>query len=209
MENINKRGVRSGQFKLKFEGNKLEPITLNTTHAETISSPTELIGQEYCHILDNVASDDLYPHPLPKHLQEAFSLESPRVTTKTLEKLIWEVHWKMHILGRKDPDPRLRENCRDSESELQFGLDDSEINEYQHLADLFHALILFRYGPQRLVPYIVKRVDIVPILLRDLPWHGLMRGSTEGGERSHYRDQCWFYGHSSRGGGLDQVRPNS
>ena len=156
VENINKRGVRSGQFKLKFEGNKLEPITLNTTHAETISSPPELIGQEYC---------------------------------------------------RKDPDPRLRENCRDSESELQFGLDDSEINEYQHLADLFHALILFRYGPQRLVPYVVKRVDIVPILLRDLPWHGLMRGSTEGGERSHYRDQCWFYGHSSRGGGWTKSDP--
>ena len=30
----------------------------------------------------------------------------------------------------------------------------------------------------------IKRVDIVPILLRDLPWHGLMRGSTEGG-RDH------------------------
>ena len=58
-----------------------------------------------------------------------------------------------------------------------------------------------------LVPYMIKRVDIVPILLRDLPWHGLMCGSTEGGERSHYRDQVWFYGHSSRGGGWTKSDP--
>ena len=44
VENINKRGVRSGQIKLKFEGPKLEPITLNTTHAETIFSHPELTG---------------------------------------------------------------------------------------------------------------------------------------------------------------------
>ena len=34
-----------------------------------------------------------------------------------------------------------------------------------------------------------------------------MRGSAEGGERSHYRDQCWFYGHSSRGGGWTKSDP--
>ena len=111
----------------------------------------------------------------------------------------------MHVICRKDPDPRLRENV--NVEAYQFGLEDAEIREYQRLADLFHALVLFQYGPMGLVPYMIKRVDIVPILLRDLPWHGLMRGSTEGGERSHYRDQVWFYGHSSRGGGWTKSDP--
>ena len=198
VENIYSRGVRSGQFKIKFDGNKLEPITLNTTHAETISSPPELIGPEYRHIIDNVISDDLYEQPLPRHLQEALNLDSPLISKKELEKIIWDTHWKMHVICGKDPDPRLRENV--NVEAYRFGLEVAEICEYQRLADLFHALVLFRYGPMGLVPYMIKRVDIVPILLRDLPWHGLMRGSTEGGERSHYRDQVWFYGHSSRGG---------
>ena len=110
VENINSRGVRSGQFKIKFDGNKLEPITLNTTHAETISSPPELIGPEYHHIIDNIISDDLYEQPLPRHLQEALNLDSPLISKKELEKIIWDTHWKMHVICRKDPDPRLREN---------------------------------------------------------------------------------------------------
>ena len=159
MENINRRGVRSGQFKLKFEGNKLEPITLNTTHAETISSPTQIIGPEYCNIIDNVIPDELYPRPLPKHLQEALNLDSPAITRKNLEKHIWDIHWRMHVICRKDPDPRLQQRT-DKEDELHFGLDDSETKECQSLADLFHALILFCYGSNRLVPYIMKRVDM-------------------------------------------------
>ena len=129
VENINSRGVRSGQFKIKFDGNKLEPITLNTTHAETISSPPELIGPEYRHIIDNVISDDLYEQPLPRHLQEALNLDSPLISKKELEKIIWDTHWKMHVICRKDPDPRLRENV--NVEAYRFGLEDAEICEYQ------------------------------------------------------------------------------
>ena len=206
VENINSRGVRSGQFKIRFEGATLEPITLNTTHAETISSPPELLGSQYCHILDNVVSDRLFPNPLSGHLQQALSLGSSNVTYLDLEKHIWDVNWRMHLICRWDPDPRLHQTVNPN-TQLLFGLKDEEIEEYGRLADIFHGLMLFRYKAVRLTPYMIKRVDIVPILLKELPWHGLMRGSTEGGEQSHYRDQVWFYGNSSRGGGWTKADP--
>ena len=206
VENINARGVRSGQFKLTFDGNKLEPITLNTTHAETISSPPELIGEQYCHIIENVIPDTAWSRPLPEHLKVACGLDSTLISQKELEKLIWETHWKMHVICRKDPDPRFREQDEDTER-FEYGLTDEDIDQYIRLGDLFHGLMCFWYGSARLTPYMVKRIDIVPILLRSLPWRGLMRGSTEGGERSHYRDQVWFYGHSSRGGGWNKSDP--
>ena len=75
------------------------------------------------------------------------------------------------------------------------------------LADLFHSLIIFRYGASRLFPYTMKRIDNVPILLKRLPFHSLARGSTEGGERSHYQDQLIYYGRTSRGGGKKRQDP--
>ena len=53
----------------------------------------------------------------------------------------------------------------------------------------------------------MKRVDIVPYFLKQLPFNGLFRCSTEGGEHSHYLHQCLFYGHSSRGGGWVKEDP--
>ena len=75
------------------------------------------------------------------------------------------------------------------------------------LADLYHALTLLRYGSSKLYPYLMKRVDVCPIMLRDLPFHSLFRGGTEGGERTHYMHQCLYFGHSSRGGGWKSQDP--
>ena len=76
-ENINNRGVQNGRFDIKFEtDNTLSPITLNVSHAETISAPPESIGADYKHSLDNVASKSLFDRKLPKHLQEALNLDS-------------------------------------------------------------------------------------------------------------------------------------
>ena len=53
----------------------------------------------------------------------------------------------------------------------------------------------------------MKRVDVFPIMLRDLPFHSLFRGGTEGGERTHYLHQCLYFGHSARGGGWKKQDP--
>ena len=121
----------------------------------------------------------------------------------------------MHVLCRKDPDPRMCDTYllpgsssgSKSAADYRFGLLDCEIEEYTRLADLRHGLMLLRYGSSRLYPYLMTRVDIVPLLLKELPFHSLFRGSTEGGEHCHYLHQCIYYAHSSRGGGWRKEEP--
>ena len=109
LSNINIRGVRGGQFQLKFDGPKLEPVSLNVSHAETISAPSEAFSTEFPHILDGVALNEQFPQPLPSGLQTALGWPTNTITYYDLEKKIWETHWKMHVLCRKDPDPRKSE----------------------------------------------------------------------------------------------------
>ena len=196
LANINARDVRIGNFSVAFENKKLQPITLNVKCAELISAPPSAFSSTYSNILENVASHSTFPTPLPVALQKALGRSSPVISEFELESEIWRVHWELHLLCRKDPDPR--KECLE---ENRFGLAEKEIGDYLTLADTFHALMLHRYGATGLYPYVVKRVDIVPILLKELPFHSLFRGSTEGGEHSHYLHQCLFYGHSARGGG--------
>ena len=215
LSNINIRGVRGGHFQLKFDGRKLEPVSLNVSHAETISAPPEAFSTVFPHILDGVALNEQFPQQLPSGLQAALGWQANSITYYDLEKKIWETHWKMHVLCRKDPDPRksamylLPGSSPGSQTatDYRFGLLNTEIEEYIRLADLHHGLVLLRYGSSRLYPYLMTRVDIVPILLKELPFHSLFRGSTEGGEHCHYLHQCIYYGHSSRGGGWRKEEP--
>ena len=60
-----------------------------------------------------------------------------------------------------------------SAADYRFRLLVGEIEEYTRLADLRHGLMLLRYGSSRLYPYLMTRVDIVPLLLKELPFHSL------------------------------------
>lgn len=203
LSNINTCGVRGGHFPLKFDGP-------NVSRAETISAPPEAFTKAFPHILDGVASDEKFPQTLPAGLQRALGWSSSSISYYELEKKIWETHWRMHVLCRKDPDPRTSESLyllpgsspgSQTAADYRFGLLDEEIQEYSRLADLHHGLVLLRYGSSHLYPYLMTRVDIVPIFLKELPFHSLFRGRTEGGEHCHYLHQCIYYAHSSRGGG--------
>ena len=119
---------------------------------------------------------------------------------------IWKTHWELQRLDedpRKYPD-RLKAGSVQGSSntkDYRFGLNEEEIQRYVELADLYHALTLLRYGSSKLYPYLMKRVDVFLQMLRDLPFHSLFRGGTDGGERTHYLHQCLYFGHSARGGG--------
>ena len=119
------------------------------------------------------------------------------------------MHWELHELERFDEDPRKYAErlkpgssaCSSDPKDYRFGLTAQEIKRYEELVDLYHALTLLRYGSSKLYPYLMKRVNVFPQMLRDLPFHSLFRGGTEGGERTHYLHQCLYFGHSARGGG--------
>ena len=152
---------------------------------------------------------------LTVQLKESLNWPSLKISEYDLEMKIWEVHWKLHELERWDEDPRQYEdrlnpgasNCSRDPSDYRFGLTEAEIVNFVRLAGLYHALTLLRYGSSKLYPYLMKRVDVFPIMLGDLPFHSLFRGGTEGGERTHYMHQCLYFGHSSRGGGWKSQDP--
>ena len=110
----------------------------------------------------------------------------------------------MYEICRLDPEPKLKDGkFSDSHNvhDYHFGVTENQVVEYVKHADIFHALMCFRYDKDKITPYMVKAVDIVPILLRSLPFHSIMRVSTEGGEHLHYKHQQHFFNHTSRGGG--------
>lgn len=90
ISNINARGVRNGKFELRYEGKKLEQITLNVNHAETISSPaSEYAGNPYPEILENVASKEVL-FDLPVHLKNELNWPSLKISEYDLEMKIWD-----------------------------------------------------------------------------------------------------------------------
>ena len=55
LTNINARGVRNGAFELRFDWKKLEQVTLNVNHAETISAPaSHFVDNQYSDILNTI-----------------------------------------------------------------------------------------------------------------------------------------------------------
>ena len=92
LSNINTRGVRGGNFQLKFDGPKLEPISLNVSHAETISAPPEAFSSTFPHILDGVAENEQFPQTLSSGLQTALGWPTNTITYYDLEKKIWETY---------------------------------------------------------------------------------------------------------------------
>ena len=194
---------------MHFDGKTLEQVTLNVNRAETISAPTSHFAENtFSAILDNVASRDVV-FDLPQKLRDHLHWPTPQISEFELESKIWNVHWELHELERMDEDPRkyadrLKPGSAAGSSDpndYRFGLTEREIKRYVELADLYHALTLLRYGSSKLYPYLMKRVDVFPQMLRDPPFHSLFRGGTKGGERTHYLQQCLYFGHCARGGG--------
>ncbi|KXJ26045.1 hypothetical protein AC249_AIPGENE6478 [Exaiptasia diaphana] len=115
--------------------------------------------KDHPHILENVSSKNQIE--LPSKLREAMSWPTPTISDYELEKRIWQINWEMHILYRKDPDPRKQPNRlkpdadKDSNtSDYHFGLLESEIDRYIELArdggwnkeDPVLSVFKWRYG---------------------------------------------------------------
>ena len=80
LSNINIRGLRGGHFQLNFDGPKLEPVSLNVSHAETISAPPEAFSTVFPHILDGFALNEQFPQQLPSGFQAALGWQTNSIT---------------------------------------------------------------------------------------------------------------------------------
>ena len=132
---------------------------------------------------------------LSPKLAEVLGMTSQKINDIDCVKFIWWHLYQMYRILRKDTaqlkpgHPSSSTNVEDYE----FGLHDSEISRYVYHANMFHALMIFRYGCKEVTPYMMKFVDVVPKHLCSTPFKSLMRVATEGGEQTHYMHICFYY----------------
>ena len=132
---------------------------------------------------------------LPLKITKALQRTSQKISDTECVKLIWWHFYQMYRILRRDVT-KLKTDCAQGSKNVEdyeFGLQEDEIEAYIHHANIFHSLTAFRYGHHELTPYMMKFVDVVPKLLRSLPFKSLMWVATEGGERTHYMHICFYY----------------
>ena len=128
-------------------------------------------------------------------LTQALERTSQKINDIDCAKLIWRHFYQMYRILRKDT-AQLKTGCQTGSTNVEdyeFGLQEVEIDSYVYHANMFHSLMVFRYGYKELTPYMMKFVDVVPKHLRSTPFKSLMRVATEGGERTHYMHMCFYY----------------
>lgn len=164
--NINARDVRGGHFELPIDPKgHLGDLSLNKSQAYTILAPSEdFKDKHYNHILDNVLPSCELQQMLSPKLAEALGMTSQKINDINCVKFIWWHFYQMYRILRKDT-AQLKPGHPSSSTNVQdyeFGLHDSEISRYVYHANMFHALIIFRYGYKEVTPYMMKFVDVVP-----------------------------------------------
>ena len=132
---------------------------------------------------------------LSPKLAEALGMTSQKINDINCVKFIWWHFYQMYRILRKNTaqlkpgHPSSSTNVEDCE----FGLHDSEISRYVYHANMFYALMIFRYGCKEVTPYMMKFVNVVPKHLCSTPFKSLMHVATEGGERTHYMHICFYH----------------
>ncbi|KAJ8019052.1 hypothetical protein HOLleu_42605 [Holothuria leucospilota] len=210
VSNINKRGVKQGNFSITFDKmGKPCPIKLNKDHAVTILSPPP-IGLEdmYPHALKNVCPTRILRISLPASVIGKLNLQA-QLTVFELVSGIWNHFFAMYNIMRKDPNPILRSPAKEGSLDpvdYIFGYTQQDKKDYKYHAECFYQLYKLRYGSQNLTPYMMKFIDIVPLLMNSLPF-SLGRFQNEGGEHANYLHNRFYYHHTTRHGGANRLDP--
>lgn len=208
--NINKRGVRQGNFSVMFDTNgRPSPIKLNKDHALTILAPSpDGFQEEFPHVLTNVCSNRIVGNTLPDAVKTKLKLEAQFMVSQLVTK-IWEHFYLMYDIMRKDPPPMLKDCKKEGSllsSDYTFGYSPKDKSDYLYHAECFYQLFKLRYGASNLTPYMMKFIDIAPLLMDSLPF-SLGRLQNEGGEHANYLHNQFYFQHTTRHGGINRVDP--
>ncbi|KAJ8018627.1 hypothetical protein HOLleu_43290 [Holothuria leucospilota] len=208
--NINRRGVRQGQFRIHFDkSGKPEPVKLNKDHALAIISPTPAgLEHRFPHVLHNVSSSRLIATKLSSATRAKLSLKL-QYTHKEIEKEIWDNFYMMVTILKSDPYPELLEGKLEGSKKAEdyaWGYSQSDITQYIKYAECFYQLFVLRYTFTNLTPYMMKLIDLAPLLMERLPF-SRGRFQSEAGEHANYEHNCFYYQHTTRHGGLQKIDP--
>lgn len=208
--NINRRGVRQGNFRIHFDKHgKPEPVKLNKDCALTIIAPTPQ-GKEkdFPHVLTNVSTNRTLGRQLLEAVQRKLSLKG-MYTEAVVEKDIWFHFYKMFTILKNDPAPILVEGKQEGSlnpEDYIWGYTEQQKESYVHHAECFYQLFVLRYTSKNLTPYMVKFIDYGPIFMEQLPF-SMGRYQSEAGEHANYLHNCFYYQHTTRHGGSQKSDP--
>ncbi|KAJ8028319.1 hypothetical protein HOLleu_30522 [Holothuria leucospilota] len=208
--NINKRGVRQGNFRIHFDKHgKPEPIKLNKDCALTIIAPTPQDKEkDFPHVLTNVSTNRPLGRQLLEAVQRKLSLRG-MYTEAVVEKDIWFHFYKMFTILKNDPAPILVEGKQEGSlnpEDYIWGYTEQQKESYVHHAECFYQLFVLRYTSKNLTPYMVKFIDYGPIFMEQLPF-SMGRYQSEAGEHANYLHNCFYYQHTTRHGGSQKSDP--
>jgi hypothetical protein len=207
--NISRRGVRQYDFKIHFDSKGSPvPVSLNKDYAFVIIAPASE-DHPLPHVLSSVVGHRTVQNTLPSGVQDKLGLDST-YTEFTLACVIWDHFYKMMEILRKDPDPTLIPGCPLGSlrpEDYTWGYSDQDTTQYVHNAECFYQLVRLRHSYKALTPYMMKFVDHIPQLMRELPFP-IARFQTEAGEHANYEHNMFYYQHTTRNGGqgVDPLR---
>lgn len=115
----------------------------------------------------------------------------------------------MITIIKNDPAPVLIDgkiNGSLRPEDYTWGYTDLDKKEYLFHAESFYQLYILRYGHANLTPYMMKLIDVGPILMDKLPF-SLGRFQAEAGEHANYDHNCFYYQHTTRHGGRQKIDP--
>jgi hypothetical protein len=197
-DNINVRGVRHGNFSIIVEKGVPQPVGLNNDHARAILSQVPGDSeQEYPHVLSGVVgTQKIKLNAIPTTVREKLDLPCD-FTEFDLVSRIWYHFYSMHLIAVED---------KKSANSNSDPYSEDEILKYKFHAETFYQLFVHRYGFKELTPYMMCYIDHIPQLMRRLPF-SVGRFVAEGGENTNYFHQKFFYHHTTRHGGRQQIDP--
>ncbi|KAJ8019105.1 hypothetical protein HOLleu_42516 [Holothuria leucospilota] len=115
----------------------------------------------------------------------------------------------MVTILKSDPYPELLEGKMEGSRKAEdyaWGYLQSDITQYIKYAECFYQLFVLRYTFTNLTPYMMKLIDLAPLLMERLPF-SLGRFQSEAGEHANYERNCFYYQHTTRHGGLQKIDP--
>lgn len=210
--NINRRGIRQGNFRIHFDKNgKAEPVKLNKDSALTIIAPEwhdQGTKTKFPHVLANVSTSRPLQKQMKKEVREKLGLKE-RYTEAEIEREIWDHFYKMCIILKEDPIPKLIEGKVEGSldpEDYSWGYTECQKIDYVQHAECFYQLFVLRYTYKNLTPYMVKFIDYAPIFMKKLPF-SMGRYQSEGGEHANYLHNCSYYQHTTRHDGRQKEDP--
>ena len=211
VSNINKRGVRQGNFQVHFDkAGKPESVSLNKDHALCLVSPPP-VGEEntYPHVLDNVVPRRQLPKTVVSDICGYFE-ERTDITEYDLVTKVWDCVYNMYVIVKTEPEPRLLSGKPEGSLravDYQWGYTEEVKNQYKNNAECFYKLMCTRYTYKNLTPYMIKFIDYARYFMEHLEFP-LCRFQAEGGEHLNYQHSRHYYQHTTRHGGKDKVDPH-